>query len=137
MSSLDIQEIALIKIDVEHGEFAVLQGMTKVLTDFRPVLVCEVLPRPRDKQRLSQIMDYLTSLGYTVARILKKDDFWQGIEVIREFPLADWSEKESEQYDYLLMPNETWNAVREKNCTELAGGRAWQITGKGNGLHGY
>jgi len=43
ISETGLQGIDLVKLDVEGGELEVLAGATRVLKEFRPVFICEVL----------------------------------------------------------------------------------------------
>ena len=43
VSEAGLRRIDVVKLDVEGGELDVLQGATKVLNEFRPIFICEVL----------------------------------------------------------------------------------------------
>ncbi len=57
--------IASIKIDVEGAELSVLQGATTILSERKPIILCEIL----DVGSLNQIENFLRPYGYTVKRI--------------------------------------------------------------------
>jgi FkbM family methyltransferase len=51
-----------LKIDVEGAELAVLAGASRLLRDYHPVVLVEVLP-----ENLPSVTDLLSSLGYSLA----------------------------------------------------------------------
>jgi FkbM family methyltransferase len=55
-------KVDLVKIDVEDFEAAVLAGMARTIRSDRPLIICEVLPRPHRNEKTKQIVE---SLGYT------------------------------------------------------------------------
>ncbi|MHB8242973.1 MAG: FkbM family methyltransferase [Solirubrobacteraceae bacterium] len=72
VSTLDIEMAgltpAVIKIDVEGGELAVLEGGRSILADARPLLIFEHVPQAAELYGASSgaIWDLLADLGYTV-----------------------------------------------------------------------
>jgi FkbM family methyltransferase len=61
-----LEDIDLIKIDVEGGELNVLRGATDVLDRFRPVLLCEVEDRRTHQwgYASTEIVDFVRARGY-------------------------------------------------------------------------
>lgn len=105
ISSLEISQVALIKIDVEHAELEVVRGMTETLKGDRPYIVCEVLPTDHEG-RLEALMTILKSADYQVGRLIKSDETWCAVEKVHAFPSAKWSEKNREHHDYMFIPSE-------------------------------
>lgn len=112
VESLNVDEIALIKIDVEHAELEVIDGMRETLRHRRPFVVCEVLP-PSDKSRLEQLMAIVSEVGLIACRIVKKDDALHGLEPVEQFPTQDWSPENSNQHDYLFVPHEKQDSIQD------------------------
>lgn len=85
IESLKIEDISIIKIDVEGGELEVLQGLKSTITKYRPMIVCEVLPfvpessfeddaskqsiRQR-QERAGKLVDLLKAANYVAHRFL-------------------------------------------------------------------
>ena len=96
---LGLDEIALIKIDVEGYELEVLSGLAGVLRAQRPILVFEVLPNFHGRERIpyaeavraehwrrARAIDaLLRGLGYTIEQIDRRGR----TRVIRGFALDD------------------------------------------------
>ncbi len=61
----------IIKIDVEGNENLVLQGMTNVLKEYSPIIICELHGHLGDS--VESLLGLLTSFGYTISNI--KDTF--------------------------------------------------------------
>ncbi|MBP7997643.1 MAG: FkbM family methyltransferase [Chloroflexi bacterium] len=76
--TLPIEQIAIIKIDVEGAEMEVLQGLQKTLMEQRPFLIMEILPAYNDQnfqrlERQRQIEQFAKEANYSIFRILKTD----------------------------------------------------------------
>jgi len=56
------ERIELMKIDVEDTEASVLCGMSKTILRDKPIIVCEILPRPHKNQ---QTLNIIRDLAYT------------------------------------------------------------------------
>lgn len=65
-----LERVDVIKIDVEGAEFEVLQGASKTLDTFRPVLIIELVPAQLKAMGSSvdQVSQFLASHGYTQDR---------------------------------------------------------------------
>jgi len=64
--SRQIDRVDLVKIDTEGGELAVFRGASKLLSQFRPVIVCEVLDLVTRAwgYRATEIVKALEAYGY-------------------------------------------------------------------------
>ncbi|SFM20542.1 FkbM family methyltransferase [Halopseudomonas yangmingensis] len=70
----DFSRIDLIKIDVEGGELACLQGAMNVLQKFRPMLIVEIQEFSAHQAgwEVNELFDYLRGFGYEFFSIGKK-----------------------------------------------------------------
>jgi FkbM family methyltransferase len=66
----------LCKIDIEGAEFMALQGMSRILTTVRPVLIVEVHPVELQQAGASarQVYDLLRSFGYSLTTLESSED---------------------------------------------------------------
>jgi len=88
VAALNIDEVAVIKIDTEGGELEVLRGLAAAIDRCRPYIVCEILPvgdattpagrtrlsRQRAVQALLQTMNYRIFRLFSDASIAEVDD---------------------------------------------------------------
>lgn len=70
----------LIKIDIEGGEGLVLQGMSRVLREAKPVLILEL----HGKEAAETCWEILTSLGYGISKLAR------GYPRVTEVSNLDW-----------------------------------------------
>lgn len=87
LSHRPISDPVTIKIDVEDHEFTVLEGARETISRHRPVIVCELLPRPHNAEtiRLLQEMEYaIFAISKNGCFRMGPDDFVQA-RVFREF----------------------------------------------------
>ncbi len=110
IKSLGLNNIAVIKVDVEGGELNVLQGLKNTIIKSRPFIICEILPaynkklkeRKDRKNRQDALIEMIKQNAYQVYRILAdsngKIEYKQleFIEVHSNLALCD----------YLFVPNE-------------------------------
>jgi len=77
LETLGVDEVAIVKIDVEGGELDVLEGLTRTLSRSNPLIFCEVLPIFDEQSELgrfraprqAQLSGLLQELGYVIFRI--------------------------------------------------------------------
>jgi FkbM family methyltransferase len=104
---LRLEDISLVKIDVEGAESEVLRGLASVLSD-RPPIICEVLTADSRAEmdsyaaRISELTALLSELGYQPQRIEKHGTSLAGFAPIDGFPLERWTPEHSERCDYLF-----------------------------------
>ena len=111
-SSLDIPAISMVKIDVEGEELGVLQGMTHLLSNDRPLITCEVLHRDIDRytseaylRTITTLRDLLHSHHYAIYYIAKQGNQFQ-LEPIDQFPDKIFVKPASfDECDYLFAPD--------------------------------
>ena len=107
-----LEQISLIKIDVEGAELEVILGLTETLKKHRPTIICEVLDSnseenlPKLQARADELMQHLRNLNYRVFRIRagEKNKEVQ-LEEISEIRLKKWTSESVEMNDYLFMPS--------------------------------
>ena len=99
---LSAKSIKAIKIDVEGAELEVLNELSQLLIDNKPIVIIEILAySPKvDKDRLKQTSEFIKTLPYDFYRITKKDNRFDGLKAIDEvvYPVP------RKQSDYLLVP---------------------------------
>lgn len=76
----NIENISLIKIDVEGGEYKVILGLVSTLKMYKPFIVCEILPTMSEsidvanfrKNIVSKLFELISELGYVMININQK-----------------------------------------------------------------
>ncbi|MBL8824744.1 MAG: FkbM family methyltransferase [Planctomycetia bacterium] len=108
--SVGIPQVAFVKIDVEGAELEVLQGMTEVLKNDRPLITCEVLHRdpkyPIDayQKTINAMQQLLVSHSYHLLHVVKTGEQFQ-LKRVENF--SDKILKVPDVYtecDYLFVP---------------------------------
>ena len=93
---VDVDRIALLKIDVEGGELEVVSGLVDTLRRSSPIVFCEILPvfdestengRFR-RQRQDRLLATLHALGYTVFRMLQDESVAELADITTHADLA-------------------------------------------------
>lgn len=111
LSGRRLREPVTIKIDVEDHEAAVLRGAVETIRQYRPAIVCEILPRPvtgdnrpgRETARPGEqhenaaTLQALAAMGYTAFAITAEGYF--------RMPAADFK-ADRPFSDFLLLPDE-------------------------------
>ena len=111
---LEIDDINIIKIDVEGLESAALEGMYETIQKHRPFIICEVLFRDSQmdvliKRNLDlKIFEILDSLKYKVFQIRKTLDLKsvQTLLYIERFEEMTWNLSNKDLCDYIFVPHE-------------------------------
>jgi FkbM family methyltransferase len=71
-----INEIDLIKIDIDGYELEALQGMNNVLKNFNPYFLIEINHAAKTRNTTEQqIIDYMKSYNYKIIKILDKENY--------------------------------------------------------------
>jgi FkbM family methyltransferase len=111
---LGLISIALMKIDVEGAELAVLHGMEKSLRELRTPILCEILYADmwadfsRYEHRVRSLIDFLSDKKYEIfrVRIHKENNTFHGLFKITQPPIAVWTAENGHECDYMLIPTE-------------------------------
>ena len=117
--NLQLDQIGLMKIDVEGFELEVIKGMQETIETCKPVILCEVLfrdPHPNPtphRKRNEELMQILANLNYDVLQIIKTPDDSSAVDTkkIEAFDTAPFSEENRFLCDYLFVPTEERNRV--------------------------
>ncbi|GEM_PF-807308 len=83
--SLDLSEIAVIKIDVEEGELEVLRGLVRTIDTYRPYIFCEILATGGDgerEDRARQICELIREKGYSILAVTRQGRILEEVEDI-------------------------------------------------------
>ena len=107
-----INDLALIKIDVEGAELDVLKGMVGSLKRYQPLVICEVLFTDRHanlrfmEERNTEFKNILIELEYQIFRIVKdqKSNGIQYLERLTDFENKYWKRDNANLCDYLFIP---------------------------------
>jgi FkbM family methyltransferase len=111
--ALAIGRISMVKIDAEHAELMVLQGMKESLAADRPPICCEVLHRDplftetEYAEHLLTLERLLGSLDYRILHIQPAAGTAAfSLAPIEQFPRVEFTPRSYDQCDYLFWPNE-------------------------------
>lgn len=113
LDSLDVlsgRKVELIKIDVEGAESEVLAGMTGVIKEHRPAIICEVLDSHTEaniaimQPRADKLAATVHSLDYKIYRL---DHSMGSIkhEEVSEIKLRKWVPESEFLNDYVFLPS--------------------------------
>jgi FkbM family methyltransferase len=113
-TAIGIENISLIKIDVEGAEPLTIAGMTACIEKFRPIILCEVLdadPRADLDQHdvgLKKLRYKLSSLSYSIFSVAKQTDGTAvaRLDQVSEFRKRYFSKETAEECDYVFCPAE-------------------------------
>lgn len=114
VTNVGLSDVSIIKIDVEGAELDVIKGLRNTLKEYRPYILCEILPvytlkekggRFR-KERQDKLISRLKEMGYLMFRLLDT----KKLERIRKSPVhSDLSKCE-----YVFAPEENLDFIEEK-----------------------
>ena len=117
-----LQDISIVKIDVEGAELEVLKGLKSLLQAQRPFIVIEILPVYKKEnvnrlERQFEIEKLIIALDYSLLRINKtSDNHFEHLEFIDTIGIhaqIEWS-------DYLFCPSEFLDAVLPLASTDTS-----------------
>lgn len=109
---LGVDDISLIKIDVEGAELATLSGMRETIAAEKPWIALEVLHRDSaadvnaHDQRTDALLALIAELGYAVFLLDKPHDEGcvNGLTRVEDFPRIAWTPQNKHLCDYMLVP---------------------------------
>ncbi|MEL6438379.1 MAG: FkbM family methyltransferase [Cyanobacteria bacterium J06621_8] len=111
---LDLKPVSLIKIDVEGWELEVLKGMSNILQEYRPTIICEIIfrdsnaPLAEHQERSLELTSILDKFQYVIFQLIKSPDLQrvEGLKKIKIFSEEIWSVENKDLCDYLLVPQD-------------------------------
>jgi FkbM family methyltransferase len=107
-SLLSIDNVGIIKIDVEGAELEVIKSLSRIIRDYRPIILLEVLPvRSNEnvlrKDRQEELEQIFNDLNYIIFRVKKTgSDIYAGLKRIESIGIHS----NLNQCDYVIAPNE-------------------------------
>ncbi len=114
-----IENISMIKIDVEGAELKTITGMMACIEKFRPIILCEVLDADsradldRHSNDVRILYEKIASQLYSIFSVVKKND-GNAVEKfvqIGRFRKRYFSSETAEECDYIFCPNEKLGAL--------------------------
>lgn len=82
LDSLNLQNVSLIKIDVECSELSVFEGAKETIRKNRPVIIFEVMgpydhqnSPPEIQKQICETLDFVRSMGYEITSVFSTNDF--------------------------------------------------------------
>lgn len=98
-------EISIVKIDVEGGEWEVIDALTDELKRSQPFILMEILPaKSADNhlriERQSRIFDRLAQLGYQMFLVIKSNEQLVAVEPLAAVPIHD----DENRCEYVMVP---------------------------------
>lgn len=82
LDSLNLQNVSLIKIDVECSELSVFEGAKETIRKNRPVIIFEVMgpydhqnSPPEIQRRICETLSFVRSMGYDITSVFSTNDF--------------------------------------------------------------
>lgn len=106
---IDIENIALVKIDVEGAEKEVIFGMKEAIKKHQPAIVCEILDCDLDadvqkvQQRATDIIDLMKQLSYKIYRVIHRENELN-FEPIESVKIVMYNKTSPELNDYVFIP---------------------------------
>jgi len=103
----DISQIGIIKVDVEGAELEVIESLKEAISQYRPILLLEVLPvySNENDTRLSRQneLEYIFSeLNYSIFRISKFEEKFSSLKRIDNIGIHS----NLDECDYVVAPDE-------------------------------
>jgi len=102
------EEIGFVKIDVEGGEYEVIQGMAKAIEKYQPLITFEVLDSLNaevmqfTQNRATLVCELLTSLNYCIIQLQTSDSKLISIKKIDKIIIKQWAKESYNNNDYLF-----------------------------------
>lgn len=106
MDKINLDNIAVLKIDVEGGELEVLTSFKELLLKSNPIILLEILPVYTDDntfrlERQNKILAILSNLNYSIFRVIKNKDLFTGFEEVQDIGIHS----DLDACDYVIVPN--------------------------------
>jgi FkbM family methyltransferase len=91
VAALRLKRVDFVKIDVEGFEFNVLEGMTKIISNFHPVIFCEIYKGTGSNQVPDETVKFLLDKDYSAF-------------VLRDGEMVQYERHDDNLYNYLFLP---------------------------------
>jgi len=119
LNCIKIDNVSIVKIDVEGAELEVLHGIGNILTKFRPIVAIEVLFSAKNSdlslmaERNKNVLNIANDNGYEIYQIVKSKDlkFVLYVMKIDAFKSEYYNDENKELCDYLMVPLELKNKL--------------------------
>ncbi len=103
--TINLNEISILKIDVEGAELEVLKSFRELIKENEPVILIEILPVYKIENsfrlnRQNEIESLLFEVGYLIFRIIKNDDVLIDIVEINQIGIHS----DLNQCEYVMIP---------------------------------
>lgn len=105
----EINNISLIKIDVEGAELEVLLGLSETIKKYQPNIICEILDyhtgssQQAMQERADKLFAHMQQLDYDVYRLVHANGKIE-TEKLDKISLKQWTDESFDLNDYLLVP---------------------------------
>lgn len=117
-NKINLDSISILKIDVEGAELEVLNSFKKEIEEKSPIILIEILPvyNANNLQRLERqnmIQNMLKDFGYSIFRVIKKDDILLDFQEISEIGIHG----NINNCEYVMVPK-VKKEVFKNNCQQ-------------------
>lgn len=101
LKNIQVNKKVVVKVDVEGAELDVLKGMSRLLQQASPVIICEVLHSDLTsmRERAEELSGYLTGLGYKIYNINHGNITFTPVE---KFTMKVWGDNSINECDYII-----------------------------------
>jgi len=118
--TLNLTDVSVIKIDVEGSELKVISSLENIISEFKPVIICEVLWAHNEekleynRKKNIKILEKIKSLEYKVFRLIKsgKNDKILSLEHIEEIENYVYTLENRELCDYIMIHKDVEKKVK-------------------------
>lgn len=119
--TVNIDDISIVKIDVEGSELEVFRSLEFTITKYKPIILCEILwAHNEDKlsyvsENNSKIIDLVHKMGYEIYRLIKSEDNndVKSLENVKGIEKYVYSSSNSDLCDYIMIHQDYIEKVRE------------------------
>ncbi len=108
IDTIGLQQLSVIKVDVEEAELHVLRGLSGTISQFRPYIYCEILHPEGDSKRQQKGLDvytFIVSKGYKVLGLQRETN---ELRIIDDFADIEIAFKE----EFVFCPDELLESFR-------------------------
>ena len=105
----------IIKIDVEGAELYVIEGLYRMLKEYRPFIIVEILPvyssdNLQGIERQAMLLKIMNELNYVILRIMKNElNNFVDFKFLDSIPIHN----DISESDYVFVPNEKYQYFKQ------------------------